>query len=55
MSYTSTAVKNRYNKKTYDQLNLHLKKGQKEILKEKAEAEGLSVTAYIKKCTGLED
>lgn len=47
MSKTSSQVKNRYNKKAYDNILLVLKKGQKEIVKEHAEKQGMSVNKYI--------
>ena len=37
MGKTSAAVKNRYNEKTYDRINLTVHKGEKEIIKEHAE------------------
>lgn len=49
MGKTSTASKNRYNEKAYDQLRVIVKKGQKEIIKAHAEAQGLSLNAYINK------
>ena len=47
MGKASTASKNRYNEKTYDQLRVLVKKGQREIIKAHAEAQGLSLNAYI--------
>lgn len=48
MSRTSSDVKNRYNKKTYDRINLVLKKGEKERIQQQAEARGYpSVNSYI--------
>lgn len=37
----------KYRAKTYDQLNLQLKKGLRDHWKASAEAQGLSLTAYI--------
>ena len=37
MGKTSAAVKNRYNDKTYDRINLTVPKGDKEIIKAHAE------------------
>lgn len=47
MAKTSTAVKNKYNDKTYDQVRLLVKKGQKDILKARAEANGESLNGYL--------
>lgn len=44
---TSTAVKNRYNAKAYDQIPLRVKKGEKEIIQKRAEKLGKSVNSYI--------
>lgn len=40
---------NRYNAKAYDRINVNVKKGQREIIKAHAEAQGLSLNAYINK------
>lgn len=42
MSKTSSAVKDRYNKKTYDQILFRLPKGGKDWIKESAEKLGYS-------------
>lgn len=47
---TSAAVKNRYNSKTYDRIEIVVKKGNKDIIKQKAASKGMSVSEYI---TGL--
>ena len=47
---TSAAVKNRYNGKTYDRIEIVVKKGDKDIIKQKAASKGMSVSEYI---TGL--
>lgn len=44
---TSSAVKNRYNAKAYDQIPLRVKKGEKEIIQKRAEKLGKSVNGYI--------
>ena len=44
---TSSAVKNRYNAKAYDQIPLRVKKGEKEIIQKRAEKLGKSVISYI--------
>lgn len=47
MGKTSAAVKNRYNDKAYDRINLTVPKGQKGAIKAHAEAHGESVNAFI--------
>ena len=47
---TSEAVKYRYNSKTYDRIEIVVKKGDKDIIKQKAASKGMSVSEYI---TGL--
>lgn len=47
MSKTSSAVKNRYNDKAYDRINLTVPKGQKDIIKAHAESQGESVNGFI--------
>jgi len=37
----------RYNKKTYDQINFNVKKGEREKIKNRAESKGMSLNAYI--------
>lgn len=49
MGKTSTASKQKYNEKAYDRIALTVKKGQREIIKAHAEAQGLSLNAYINK------
>ncbi len=44
MGKTSAAVKNRYNAKTYDHINVLVKKGEKERYKKIAEEKGLSLS-----------
>ena len=44
---TSTAVKNRYKSKTYEQINLLVKKGQKSVIADHAKSLGKSLNAYI--------
>ena len=43
---TSSAVKNRYNAKAYDQLPIRIPKGQKATVEAAAEAEGESVNGF---------
>lgn len=47
MSKTSATVKNRWNAKAYDRINLTVPKGDKEVIKAYAEANGESVNGYI--------
>lgn len=49
MGKTSAAVKNRYNLKAYDRINLTVPKGYKETISEKAKSNGESVNGYIKR------
>ena len=44
---TSSAVKNRYNEKAYDRINLVVHKGEKDRIKEAAEKNGESVNSLI--------
>ena len=44
---TSSAVKDRYNAKVYDEIKVRVPKGQKEEIKAYAEAQGKSVNGYI--------
>lgn len=46
-THTSAKVKNRYNEKSYDRLVTVVYKGEKEKVKQRADAVGLSVSAYI--------
>ena len=47
MGKTSTQSKNKYNTKTYDQLRIIVKKGQKDVIKQYAESKGMSLNGYI--------
>lgn len=49
MGRTSSAVKDRYNAKAYDEIKLRVPKGQKDLIREYAEAHGDSVNGYIYK------
>ena len=49
MGKTSSAVKNRYNNKAYDRINLIVPKGQKDIIKDHAESRGESVNGFIQR------
>jgi len=47
MGKTSSTVKNRYNAKAYDRIEVVVPKGQKDIIKAHAAAMGESVNAFI--------
>lgn len=47
MGKTSSEVKNRWNAKAYDRIELRVKKGQKDAIKAAADEAGLSLNAYI--------
>ncbi len=59
MGKTSSAVKNRYNAKAYDQLPIRLPKGQKAIVEAAAASVGESVNLYTQRALlarmGLKD
>ena len=47
MGKASTRAHNKYNAKAYDRINIAVPKGQKDIIKARAEAKGQSINAYI--------
>jgi len=47
MGRTSSAVKDRYNAKAYDNITLRVNKGDKEKIKNHADARGESVNGFI--------
>ena len=47
MGKTSAAVKNKWNDKAYDRINLTVPKGKKEVIKAHADTMGESVNAFI--------
>ena len=49
MGKPETATKNKWNAKAYDQLRVNVKKGERDKIKAHAEAQGLSLNAYINK------
>ena len=49
MGKTSSEVKDRYNRKSYDEIKLRVYKGRKAIIQAAAEKSGLSLSAYIVK------
>lgn len=49
MGRTSAAVKNKWNAKAYDRINLTLPKGQKALIQEHAESKGESVNGCIQR------
>ena len=51
---TSAAVKNRYNEKAYDRINLTVPKGDKERIKAAADKRGESVNAFIQRAIKAE-
>ncbi len=49
MGKTSTATKNKWNAKNYDQLRINVKIGQRDQIKAYAEKRGMSLNGYINK------
>lgn len=47
MGKTSSAVKDRWNKKAYDQIAIRVPKGRKETLEQRAQETGKSVNGYL--------
>lgn len=47
-TYTSSEVKDRYNRKNYDQVSFRVGKGGREAIKVMAELRGMSLAGYIK-------
>lgn len=47
-THTSSAVKDRYNRKHYEQVNFRVAQGGRAALQELAELHGLSVNAYVR-------
>lgn len=47
MGKTSAAAKNSWNEKNYDRVSLFVPKGKKDTIKKYAEAQGVSVNAFI--------
>lgn len=47
MGRTSSAVKDRYNAKAYDEIKVRVSKGKKEIVQSHAESIGTSVNGFI--------
>lgn len=47
MAKTSAKVKDRWNKKAYDSILIRVKKGNKEIIQQKADEESKSLNGYI--------
>lgn len=47
MGKTSAAVKNRYNEKAYDRINLTVKKGKKDVIADHVKKTGESVNGFI--------
>lgn len=49
-TYTSPAVKRKYNMAHYDRIEFSVPKGRKEELKQIAESRGMSLSAFIIDC-----
>lgn len=49
MAKTAAEIKNNYAKKSYDDIRLQVKKGQKEKIRQYALSKGLSLQGFIKK------
>ena len=49
MAKPQTTASNKYNAKAYDRIALQVKKGQRDIIRKHAEAQGLSLNGYINK------
>lgn len=49
--HTSSAVRTRYNAKAYDTVSMRIPKGQRDIIKSKADEAGQSMAEYI--CSAL--
>ena len=47
MGKTSSAVKDRYNAKTYDEITVRVPKGEKDLIQAHAEAHGESTNGFI--------
>lgn len=47
MGTSDTRAKNKYNAKAYDRIALQVKKGDREVLRQRAEQKGFSLNAYI--------
>lgn len=47
MGKTSSAVKDKYNKKAYDEIKVRVAKGQKEKIQNHSEAHDMSVNSFI--------
>lgn len=47
---TSSAVKDRYNSKAYDDIKVRVKKGEKALIQKQAEQEGKSLNSFIVDC-----
>ena len=55
MGKTSSAVKNKYNAKAYDRINLTMPKGKKEVIQNHAEERGESTNAFINRAINERD
>jgi predicted DNA binding CopG/RHH family protein len=48
MGKTSSAVKRKYNEKTYDRVTVSFKKDELPVIKERAKTQSLTMSGYIK-------
>lgn len=48
MGTAQTRANNKYNAKTYDRVVLQVKKGQREVLRDIADRQGMSLNGFIK-------
>jgi uncharacterized protein (DUF1778 family) len=53
MSKTSSAVKNRYNAKAYDRIEIVVKKGEKDVIKAFADSKGETVNGFINRAISV--
>ena len=51
--YNPNKAKDKYNKKTYDQISIRVPKGERERFKEAADKRGLSLAQLIRKAVEL--
>lgn len=49
LSVAQKKANQRYNAKTYDQIKVVVKKGRREVIKEFAKSQGLSLNKYVNK------
>lgn len=54
MGKTSSAVKRKYNEKTYDRVTVSFKKNELPAVKDRAKAQGLTMSGYIKQLISID-